>query len=122
MIAIPDFGEITADYVSEYFSHAQILELIEQLKSFGVVTSYKVEKTDMIFEGMTFVLTGTLPSLSRDAATAIIERHGGKASSSVSAKTTYVVAGEKAGSKLTKAQNLGVKIIDEETLLSMAGE
>ena len=122
LIAIPDFGEITADYVSEYFSHAQSLELIEQLKAFGVVTSYKVEKTDMIFEGMTFVLTGTLPTLSRDAATAIIERHGGKASSSVSAKTTYVVAGEKAGSKLTKAQNLGVKIIDEETLLSMAGE
>ena len=122
LIAIPDFGEITADYVSEYFSHAQSLALIEQLKEFGVLTTYQTEKADMIFEGMTFVLTGTLPTLSRDAATAIIEKHGGKASSSVSAKTTYVVAGEKAGSKLTKAQNLGVKIIDEETLLSMAGE
>ena len=122
LIAIPDFGEITADYVTDYFSHAQSLTLIEQLKEFGVLTTYQTEKADMIFEGMTFVLTGTLPTLSRDAATAIIEKHGGKASSSVSAKTTYVVAGEKAGSKLTKAQNLGVKIIDEETLLSMAGE
>ena len=122
LIAIPDFGEITADYVADYFSHAQSLALIEQLKEFGVLTTYQTEKADMIFEGMTFVLTGTLPTLSRDAATAIIEKHGGKASSSVSAKTTYVVAGEKAGSKLTKAQNLGVKIIDEETLLSMAGE
>ena len=122
LIAIPDFGEITADYVADYFSHAQSLALIEQLKAFGVLTTYQTEKADMIFEGMTFVLTGTLPTLSRDAATAIIEKHGGKASSSVSAKTTYVVAGEKAGSKLTKAQNLGVKIIDEETLLSMAGE
>jgi DNA ligase (NAD+) len=71
---------------------------------------------------MTFVLTGTLPTLSRDAATAIIEKHGGKAASSVSSKTTYVVAGEKAGSKLVKAQNLGVSIIDEDTLLEMAGE
>ena len=122
LVTIPDFGEITADYVTDYFSHAQSLALIEQLKTFGVLTTYQTEKTDMIFEGMTFVLTGTLPTLSRDAATAIIEKHGGKASSSVSAKTTYVVAGEKAGSKLTKAQNLGVKIIDEETLLSMAGE
>ncbi len=122
LVAIPDFGEITADYVTDYFSHTQSLELIGQLKAFGVLTSYQIEKTDMIFEGMTFVLTGTLPTLSRDAATAVIERHGGKASSSVSSKTTYVVAGEKAGSKLTKAQSLGVQIIDEDTLLSMAGE
>ena len=119
LVAIPDFGEITADYVTDYFSHAQSLELIEQLKGFGVLTSYQTEQTDTIFEGMTFVLTGTLPTLSRDEAAAIIEKHGGKTSSSVSAKTTYVVAGEKAGSKLTKAQNLGVKIIDEETLLAM---
>ena len=105
-----------------YFSHAQTAELIESLKACGVVTTYETEKADSVFEGMTFVLTGTLPTLSRDAATAIIERHGGKASSSVSAKTTYVVAGEKAGSKLVKAQNLGVSIIDEDTLLEMAGE
>ena len=122
LVAIPDFGEITADAVIAYFSHAQTAELIASLKECGVVTTYETEKTDAVFEGMTFVLTGTLPTLSRDAATAIIERHGGKASSSVSSKTTYVVAGEKAGSKLVKAQKLGVSVIDEDTLLSMAGE
>jgi len=122
LVAIPDFGEITADAVIAYFSHAQTKELIDSLKACGVVTTYETEKTDAVFEGMTFVLTGTLPTLSRDEATAIIERHGGKASSSVSSKTTYVVAGEKAGSKLVKAQKLGVSVIDEDTLLEMAGE
>ncbi len=122
LIAIPDFGEITADCVISYFSHPQTAEFIEKLKACGVITTYETQKADKIFEGMTFVLTGTLPNLSRDAAAAIIERHGGKASSSVSSKTTYVVAGEKAGSKLTKAQNLGIPVIDEETLLRMAGE
>ena len=122
LVAIPDFGEITADAVLAYFSHEQTKELIASLKACGVLTTYQTEKADAIFEGMTFVLTGTLPTLSRDAATAIIERHGGKASSSVSSKTTYVVAGEKAGSKLVKAQKLGVSVIDEDTLLAMAGE
>ena len=122
LVAIPDFGEITADAVLAYFSHEQTKELIASLKACGVLTTYETEKSDAIFEGMTFVLTGTLPTLSRDAATAIIERHGGKAASSVSSKTTYVVAGEKAGSKLVKAQNLGVSIIDEDILLAMAGE
>lgn len=122
LVAINDFGEITADCVIEYFSHPQTQAFIEELKACGVVTTYETQKTDNVFEGMTFVLTGTLPTLSRDEAAAIIEKHGGKASSSVSAKTAYVVAGEKAGSKLVKAQNLGVKIIDEETLLKMAGE
>ena len=122
LIAIPDFGEITADAVLAYFSHEQTKELIASLKECGVLTTYETEKADAIFEGMTFVLTGTLPTLSRDAATAIIEKHGGKAASSVSSKTTYVVAGEKAGSKLVKAQKLGVSVIDEVTLLEMAGE
>ena len=122
LVAIPDFGEITAEAVLAYFSHTQTRELIESLRECGVVTTYETEKTDAVFEGMTFVLTGTLPTLSRDAATAIIERHGGKAASSVSSKTTYVVAGEKAGSKLVKAQKLGVSVIDEDALLAMAGE
>ncbi len=122
LIEIEDFGAIMAQSVISYFSHPQTRDFIQALKAAGVNTEYKTEKADTSFAGMTFVLTGTLPTLSRDAATAIIERHGGKASSSVSAKTTYVVAGEKAGSKLTKAQNLGVKIIDEDTLLEMAGE
>ena len=122
LVEIEDFGDIMAENVLEFFAHPQTKELIDALKAAGVNTTYKTEKADASFAGMTFVLTGTLPTLSRDAATAIIERHGGKASSSVSAKTTYVVAGEKAGSKLTKAQNLGVSIIDEDTLLKMAGE
>ena len=122
LVAIDDFGEITADCVVEYFSHPQTAAFIEELKTCGVVTTYTVEKSDAIFAGMTFVLTGTLPTLSRDEATAIIERHGGKAASSVSAKTTYVVAGEKAGSKLTKAESLGIPVIDEDALLTMAGE
>ena len=122
LIAIPDFGEITADCVISYFSHPQAKDFIEKLKSCGVVTTYEIQKADKTFEGMTFVVTGTLPTLSRDEATAMIERHGGKAASSVSSKTTYVVAGEKAGSKLTKAQNLGIAVIDEDTLRRMAGE
>ncbi len=122
LIAIPDFGEITADCVIAYFSHPQTAELIKKLQACGIVTTYETMVSDQNFSGMTFVLTGTLPTLSRDEAAAIIEKHGGKASSSVSSKTTYVVAGEKAGSKLIKAQNLGIAIIDEETLLKMAGE
>jgi DNA ligase (NAD+) len=122
LVAIDDFGEITARCVIEYFSHPQTREFIDELKACGVATTYEAEKSDAVFAGMTFVLTGTLPTLSRDAATEIIERHGGKASSSVSAKTTYVVAGEKAGSKLARAEALGIKIIDEDALLQMAGE
>jgi len=122
LTAIDDFGEITASCVIEYFSHPQTREFIDELKACGVATTYKAEMSDAAFAGMTFVLTGTLPTLSREAATEIIERHGGKASTSVSAKTTYVVAGEKAGSKLVKAEALGVKSIDEDTLLQMAGE
>ena len=122
LVAIDDFGEITARCVIEYFSHPQTREFIDELKDCGVATTYEAEKSDAVFAGMTFVLTGTLPTLSRDAATEIIERHGGKASSSVSAKTTYVVAGEKAGSKLAKAEALGIKIIDEDALLQLAGE
>ena len=122
LVAIPDFGEITADCVLDYFTHPQTAALIEKLKAHGVVTTYEIQKADKTFEGMTFVVTGTLPTLSRDEANALIERHGGKAASSVSSKTTYVVAGEKAGSKLTKAQNLGITVIDEDTLKKMAGE
>ena len=98
------------------------MEFIEELKACGVEMESRPESADAVFAGMTFVLTGTLPTLSRDEAAALIERHGGKASSSVSAKTTYVVAGEKAGSKLAKAQALNVPVIREDDLLSMAGE
>ena len=80
------------------------------------------KKADDSLGGMTFVLTGTLPTMTRDEASALIKEHGGKVSGSVSKKTTYVVAGEEAGSKLTKARDLGVNVIDEAALLAMLGK
>ena len=88
----------------------------------GVLTEMIEEEKGVELAGLTFVLTGTLPTMSRDEASALIKGAGGKVSSSVSAKTSYVVAGEAAGSKLTKAQQLGVKIISEEELLAMLGK
>lgn len=116
---IQDFGEITADCVVEFFSHARNVELCEKLTSLGLKTSSTFVQLDARFEGLTFVLTGTLPSMSRDAASAMIKDRGGKVSGSVSKKTSYVLAGEDAGSKLTKAKTLGITIIDEEEFLKM---
>ena len=97
-------------------------ELIDRLKQSGVNTlSLEVPAGDKL-AGLTFVLTGTLPNLTRSEAGALIEKQGGKVSSSVSKKTSYVVAGEEAGSKLTKAQSLGIPILDEKALLEMLGE
>lgn len=119
--AIYDFGDISAHYIVNFFAHPQTRVLVDELKSRGVKTTYEVQKRGNIFEGMTFVLTGTLPTMKRDEASRFIEENGGKVSSSVSAKTSMVLAGEDAGSKLTKAQSLGVRIISEEELLSMLG-
>ena len=119
--AIYDFGDISAHYIVNFFSHPQTRVLVDELKSRGVKTTYEVQKRGNIFEGMTFVLTGTLPTMKRDEASRLIEENGGKVSSSVSAKTSMVLAGEDAGSKLTKAQSLGVRIISEEELLAMLG-
>ena len=117
--AIPDFGEITALSVVNFFSHPQSKKLIDELKAAGVVTEYEKKATSDKFAGLTFVLTGTLPTMTREQAEAMITERGGKASSSVSKNTSYVLAGEKAGSKLTKAQALGVRIIGEEEFLLM---
>ena len=89
------------------------------IRSYYVNTSYKKSVLDDRFNGLTFVLTGTLPTMTRDEAKEIIENYGGKTSSSVSKKTDFVLAGEEAGSKLTKAQSLGVKIIDENQFKEM---
>jgi DNA ligase (NAD+) len=97
-------------------------ELLEELRSFGLNFVSEQKTTEGALIGKTFVLTGTLPTMKREEAAALIEKAGGKTASSVSKKTDYVVAGEAAGSKLTKAQELGVKIIDESTLLAMLGE
>ena len=119
LCAIPDFGEITALCVVNFFSHEQNRALCRRLADAGLVTVSTAAPTSDRYTGKTFVLTGTLPTLTRDEASALIKAQGGKVSGSVSKKTDYVVAGEAAGSKLTKATELGVTIIDEATLLEM---
>ena len=119
LCAIPDFGEITALCVVNYFSHEQNRALCRRLADAGLVTASTAAPTSDRYAGKTFVLTGTLPTMSRDEASALIKAQGGKVSGSVSKKTDYVVAGEAAGSKLTKANELGVTVIDEATLLEM---
>ncbi|MBQ1956267.1 MAG: NAD-dependent DNA ligase LigA [Clostridia bacterium] len=119
LCSIEDFGKISAECVLNFFSHPQNIDLCRRLADAGLTTEATKTIEDNRFEGLTFVLTGTLPTLTRDRAEEIIKKHGGKCSGSVSKKTSYVVAGEAAGAKLTKAQTLGVKIIDEATLLDM---
>lgn len=117
---IDDVGEITAKSIYEFFKQEQTIDLIEKLKSAGVNTQAQQDTTsDERFKGMTFVLTGSLEKYTREEAAKIIEKHAGKVSSSVSKKTTYVLAGEDAGSKLTKAQDLGVNIITEQEFEEM---
>lgn len=121
LVAINDFGEITADCVINWFSHPQNRRICERLTEAGLLTSATAAPKGDKLAGLTFVLTGTLPTMSRDEASALIKEAGGKVSGSVSGKTSYVVAGEAAGSKLTKAQSLGVKIISEDELKAMIG-
>ena len=116
---IDDIGPVTAAYITEWFSQEQSMHLIRRLIEAGVDMQSRETVVDRRFSGMTFVLTGTLSTMGRDAAKAAIEQRGGKAASSVSKKTTLVVAGENAGSKLDKAQELGIRIIDEQEFLSM---
>ena len=117
--AIENFGEVTAEYVVDFFSHLQNRELCQRLKDAGVVTVDTSTPVGNLFESKTFVLTGTLPTMSRDEASALIKQNGGKTAGSVSKKTDFVVAGEAAGSKLTKAKELGIRIISEGELLDM---
>ena len=115
-----DVGEKTADSIYEFFKQDQTIDLINKLKASGVnMQSLEEESSDNRFEGMTFVLTGALQEFTRDEASEIIEKLGGKTSGSVSKKTTYVLAGEDAGSKLTKAQSLGVTVISEQKFKEM---
>ena len=119
---IPDFGAITAECVVNFFSHPQNVELCDKLRDAGLLTVSTAKPADDLFAGLTFVLTGTLPTMTRDEAGAMIKAAGGKVSGSVSSKTSFVVAGDAAGSKLTKAQQLGVTVIDEDTLKKMIEE
>ncbi len=119
---IKDVGLITAESVVAYFSQPKTRDLIDRLISAGVSVSLANEKKSSALDGLTFVLTGTLPTLKRSDAQAMLKAHGAKVSGSVSKKTDYVVAGSDAGSKLTDAQKLGVKIIDEAKMLQMLSE
>ncbi|MBQ8163189.1 MAG: NAD-dependent DNA ligase LigA [Clostridia bacterium] len=118
---INDFGEIMARSVVDFFKKDATRKIIHKLKAAGVVTEEIAKETTSEFDGLTFVLTGTLENMTRDEAGELIKARGGKVTSSVSKNTSYVVAGEAAGSKLTKAQALGVKIIDKSELLKMCG-
>ncbi len=116
---VPDIGGITAGFIVSWFSNPQSRDLIERLRLAGVDFSSHEEKKDDRFAGKTFVLTGALSRFTRDEASAIIESFGGKSAGSVSKKTSFVVAGENAGSKLTKAQSIGIPILSEEEFAEM---
>lgn len=117
---INDIGEVMANSIIEFFMQEQTNDLIEKLKNAGVnMNCLEEESDDKRFEGKTFVLTGSLELFTRKEAEDIIEKLGGKTSSSVSKKTDYVLAGEDAGSKLTKAQSLGINIISETDFKEM---
>ncbi len=117
---IEGFGSIMAQSLENYFSLDSTKNLIAELKSLGLeMKPSEQKKKGGVFEGKTFVLTGTLPTMTRSEASKLIEQNGGKTSSSVSKKTSYVLAGEEAGSKLTKAQSLGIDILSEEEFLKM---
>ncbi len=119
LTCVTDVGPITADFISEWFEQEQGRMIIEQLRAAGVNFASKMEITDTRFAGMTFVLTGALSKFTREEATEQIELYGGKASGSVSRKTSYVVVGENAGSKEQKARELNIPILTEDEFLQL---
>ncbi len=120
--SIDGIGEVLAKSVYTAMREPHMLSLIERLKELGLNMKYSEQKVSDVFAGLTFVLTGTLPTLKRDEAKKIIEQRGGKCSGSVSKKTSYVLAGEEAGSKLDKANELGIPLLTEEEFLKMANK
>lgn len=120
--SIDSFGDVLAESVYNAFKDEEMRKLINRFKDYGLNMEYSSSIKSDIFKGLTFVLTGTLPTLKREQAKEMIESLGGKCTGSVSKKTNYVVAGESAGSKLMKAEELGIKVISEEELLSMMEE
>ncbi|MBP3637301.1 MAG: NAD-dependent DNA ligase LigA [Clostridia bacterium] len=117
LVALPDIGDIVAQSVTEFFSFDENRQLIDRLLAIGVKPQESAGKAEGVFSGKSIVVTGTLPTLGRKDAEELIRQHGGTAASSVSKKTAFVVAGEAAGSKLTKAQTLGIEVIDEAEFL-----
>ena len=120
LTAVGDIGKVSADCIRSYFSDAKNQVVLQRLAQAGVnMTAEESETVDSVISGKTLVVTGTLPTLGRKEAQTLIERYGGKVSGSVSKKTDYVLAGESAGSKLTKAQELGIRVISEDELYDM---
>ena len=122
LVNLEEFGETMANSVVEFFKEDKNIKVVEKLKEYGLNTkAIESENDDInkVFEGMKIVLTGTLPTLKRNDAKEMIESRGGKSTSSVSKSTTFVLAGEEAGSKLTKANELGIKVIDEDTFIEL---
>ena len=121
LVEIEDIGEIVASSIVEFFAFEENNALVDRLLTSGVHPRNGQPQTKSdVFAQKTFVLTGTLPSLTRAEAEEIIRQHGGSATGSVSKKTSYVLAGENAGSKLDKARSLGIPVVDEATFLQMA--
>ena len=116
---IDDVGAVTADYITRWMQSEQAADLLERLKNAGLNMESRRTLVDSRFAGMTFVLTGALTRFTREEAGEMIEQRGGKAASSVSKKTTYVVAGENAGSKLKRAQELNIPVLSEEEFLAL---
>ncbi len=121
-LAIDGFGQIMADSLVAFFATEGSRRLLDEFRSFGLNFTSAKRSADGVFQGKTFVLTGTLPTMKREEAAALIEQAGGKTASSVSKKTDYVLAGEAAGSKLTKAQSLGIPVLTEEQFLNMLNQ
>lgn len=122
LTAIPDVGDIVAASVVEFFTYPENLDMVQRLLDAGVAPKHESDRLSDVLLGKTVVVTGTLPSLSRDEAEKLIVQHGGKAAGSVSKKTSFVLAGEKAGSKLDKALSLGIPVLDESAFLTMLSE
>ena len=121
LVAIPDVGDIVAASVVEFFSFPENIAMVDRLLAAGVKPVHESDALSDALSGKTIVVTGTLPTLSRRDAEALIEANGAKAAGSVSKKTDYVLVGEAAGSKLTKAQSLGIPILDEADFLALIG-
>ena len=117
LVAIPDVGDIVAQSITEFFSYPENIDMIDRLLAIGVKPREAAGRAEGVLSGLSIVVTGTLPSLSRKEAEELIRQHGGTAASSVSKKTAFVLAGEAAGSKLTKAQTLGIPVLDEAAFL-----
>ena len=120
LLAIDEIGDVVAQSVIDFFSFPENIQMIDRLLQSGVSPQEEKQSAGGAFSGMTLVVTGTLPTFSRQEAENFIRENGGTASGSVSRKTAYVVAGENAGSKLTKAQALGIPVITEEEMIRMA--